>query len=341
MKIMREERKTPIFDDVGSYPLPKGVKRDSLPQGEDYENMVKDALVQKIKAGVDAPTYPQFRDMIKMFMDPIEDPEKSETPYLVKKEDARILELEVLDAVGKELEKEGTRLEARVCVTGPVELYLSAFGATEYADILQNLAQSVSRFLEASKSYSNFDVIVASVDEPSLGISPNVVFREEEISNALDIATRSCKDIDCEVHLHSPLMADLCARVPGINVIGVESASNPDYLKLVDKKTLEDHDSYIRAGIARTDIDGMVARLNDQLGVNLWTDPKTLEMEIMKMESSDLMETRLEGAHRIFGDRIKYAGPDCGLGSWPSQEMTSRYLANCKRAIQSFRAKHH
>jgi len=329
----------PRFDDIGSYPLPKGMKRDCLPQGDEYLEVVRNALIQKIEAGVESPTYPQFRDMISMFMDPIEDPESSESPYVIKKEAAKIVELEVLDAVGKEMMKEGKRLEARVCVTGPVELYISAFGATNYLDILCNLAQSVAKFLDCAMDYPNFDVTVESIDEPSLGISPNVIFEEDEIIKALDIATEPCKEIDCEVHLHSPLMADLCSKVPGINVIGVESASNPDYLKLIDKAVLEEHDTYIRAGIARTDIDGMVARLNDHLGENLWTDPQRLEQEVLKMESQDLMVRRLEKAHQIFGDRVKYAGPDCGLGSWPRQEMASKYLASCAKAINYFRTK--
>lgn len=39
----------------------------------------------------------------------------------------------------------------------------------------------------------------------------------------------------------TPPMAELCAGVPGINVIGVESAANPDYLRLVVRKVLEEN----------------------------------------------------------------------------------------------------
>lgn len=328
-----------IFDDIGSYPLPAGMSREKLPSGDSYLELVRDALSQKIEAGVERPTYPQFRDMIKMFMDRIEDPQKSETPYIVKAQSARILELEALEALGKEMEKEGKRLRARVCVTGPVELYLARFGATDYVDILENLAASVAMFLEEAKMGRHFEVSVASIDEPSLGISPNVIFSDDQISEALEIAARPCEKIDCEVHLHSPLMAELCSRVPGINVIGVESAANPDYLKLVDRNVLEDHNAYIRAGIARTDINAMVARLNDRLETNLWKEPERLERKVFAAESVELMEKRLAEAHRLFGDRVRYAGPDCGLGSWPSQKMAARCLASCARAISSFRSR--
>ena len=68
-----------VFDDIGSYPLPKGLRLEGLSQDQ-YLGLVRDALAQKASAGVVVPTYPQFRDMIKMFMDPILDPDRSESP---------------------------------------------------------------------------------------------------------------------------------------------------------------------------------------------------------------------------------------------------------------------
>lgn len=320
------EKEGIFFDDIGSYPLPKGMRLDRL-SGEQYLDLVRDVLAQKISAGVEVPTYPQFRDMIRMFMDPIENPVLVESPYLIKKEYAEIMELRAV-ATGKPV---------RVCVTGPVELYISAFGATNYSDILFNLAKSVARFFENAKEQGK--MAVASLDEPSLGISSNVVFEEDEILKALEIASEPCKGMDCEVHLHSPLYAEPCARVQGISIVGVESAAHPDYLKLVDKKVLEETDTYLRAGIARTDILAMSARRNEQLGVNLWDDPSRLEKEILGMESPRIMEKRLDVAYNLFGERLRAVGPDCGLGSWPSQSMAYNLLSNCAVAIKSFCAK--
>ena len=313
-----------FFDDIGSYPLPKGVQLDGLSRDK-YRRMVKDTLAQKIAAGVEVPTYPQFRDMIRMFLDPIEKPENTESPYLIKKGNAEIVELAAIPPGGR----------VRVCVTGPVELYLAAFGATNYTDILYNLAKSVARFLEKARESGN--LAVASIDEPSLGISSTVVFEEEEILKALEIASDPCKGIDCEVHLHSPLYAEPCARVPGLSIIGVESAAHPDYLKLIDRKLLEETDTYLRAGIARTDILAMAANLNDKLGTNLWDDPARLEREILAMESVEVIKKRLEAARKSFGDRLRAVGPDCGLGSWPSQSMAGNLLANCAAAVISSR----
>jgi len=168
-----------FFDDVGSFPLPKGVRLDDL-TSQQYLDLVRDVLEQKRRAGVEAATYPQFRDMIKMFMDGIADPEQSESPYLIKKECANILELSAVP-YGQSV---------RVCVTGPLELYISAFGATSYSDILYALAESVARFLEKARQEGK--MCVASIDEPSLGISSSIIFSEDEIKRALEIASAPC-----------------------------------------------------------------------------------------------------------------------------------------------------
>jgi 5-methyltetrahydropteroyltriglutamate--homocysteine methyltransferase len=313
-----------FFDDIGSFPLPKGVRLEGLSRDQ-YLNLVRDVLAQKSLAGVEVPTYPQFRDMIRMFMDPIENPDYQEDPYLIKKEHAGIMELEAVP----------TGQDLRVCVTGPVELYISVFGATHYTDILETLAKSVARIFSASLEAGKMSV--ASLDEPSLGLNSNIVFSEDEILDALQIASKPCHGMDCEVHLHSPLFAEICARAAGINIVGIESAAHPDYLQLIDKKVLEETDSYLRAGIARTDILSLSALLNEQLSVNLWQDMPRLEREILERESPQVMRKRLDRAYAQFGDRLRATGPDCGLGSWPSQELASKLLANCAVAVRSFR----
>ncbi|HOG97944.1 MAG TPA: 5-methyltetrahydropteroyltriglutamate--homocysteine methyltransferase, partial [Methanothrix soehngenii] len=157
------EQERIFFDDIGSYPLPRGVRLDGLSRDR-YLQLVGQVLAEKIHAGVEIPTYPQLRDMIRMFMDPIKDPKTTESPFLIRREEAKIMELEAVPPGQK----------VRVCVTGPVELYISAFGATGYTDILYTLAESVSRFLEGAKEEGK--MAVASLDEPSLGLNSNIIF---------------------------------------------------------------------------------------------------------------------------------------------------------------------
>ncbi|AEB67070.1 uroporphyrinogen decarboxylase/cobalamine-independent methonine synthase family protein [Methanothrix soehngenii] len=321
------EQERIFFDDIGSYPLPRGVRLDGLSRDR-YLQLVGQVLAEKIRAGVEIPTYPQLRDMIRMFMDPIKDPDMTESPFLIRREKAEILELQAVPPGQK----------VRVCVTGPVELYISAFAATHYTDILYTLAESVSRFLEWAKEEGK--MAIASLDEPSLGLNSNIIFSEEEIQEALEIASRPCQGMHCEVHLHSPLYAELCAHVSGIDILGVESAAHPDYLKLIEREVLEDTGTYLRAGIARTDIFSLSAQLNDRYKVNLWEDLPRLEREITSLESPLIMKSRLDQAYAQFGDRLIATGPDCGLGPWPSQELAGSILGNCAAAIAFFRSEH-
>jgi 5-methyltetrahydropteroyltriglutamate--homocysteine methyltransferase len=125
-----------LFDDIGSYPLPAGIKKEWVSiavKNKDPKliSILRDSMQQKIDAGVDVPTYPQFQDMNQQFLGIINDESAQEEPLVVRKEKARIMELEAIEEVGAEYyRKNGRKLNVRVCVTGPVELYLKQFGAT-------------------------------------------------------------------------------------------------------------------------------------------------------------------------------------------------------------------
>ena len=326
-----------LFDDIGSFPLPKGMNREWISQAvknndPKLQDLIKITMQQKIDAGVDIPTYPQFQDMNQMFLEIINDESAQEEPLVVKKERARIMELSALEDVGAQyLKNTGNKLNVRVCVTGPLELYLNQFGGTAYQDILNAFATSIDRFIANSiDNAKQFRIATISIDEPSIGINPQIMFNDNNIIEALTMATKTSglNKIDTEIHLHSPLHYKLICRVPSIGIIGVESAANPSYLELIDKKDLEDQDKFLRVGISRTDIFGMAGVLNEKYNKNVWKEPAMLEEIITEMETPGIIAKRLHKAHSIFGERIKYAGPDCGLGAWPSQELAFKLLRN-------------
>ena len=179
------------------------------------------------------------------------------------------MELSALEDVGAQyLKKTGKKLNVRVCVTGPLELYLNQFGGTSYKDVLNAFATSIDRFIANSiDNAKQFRIITISIDEPSIGINPQIMFNDDDLIEALTIATKTSgsNKIDTEIHLHSPLHYKLICRVPSIGIIGVESAANPSYLDLIDKKDLEDNDKFLRIGVSRTDIYGMAAVLNHHM----------------------------------------------------------------------------
>lgn len=334
-----------IFDDIGSYPLPQGVTKEWVQKAfskhserEKLFQIINAAFQQKVDAGVEAPTYPQYQDMNEQFLSVIRDPENTEEPFKVKEKAARIVELEAVQpAAQMHMQSHGEKQNTRVCVTGPLEMYLKEFGGTEYTDILYLLAESVDRFLKTSIENSGYlNISVVSIDEPSIGINPQVMFDDDELIQALKIATRSAhrKGIDVQIHLHSPLHYKLACDTSQINVIGVESAGHPSYLDLIDKKVLDESDSFLRVGIARTDISNLVSVLNDKYGTNVWKDTSRLQEIVTELETPDVISQRLEKAYSIFGERIKYVGPDCGLGSWPSQQIASQLLQNIAAGIK-------
>ena len=64
-----------IYDDVGSYPLPEGVSKEWIrdafktrTEDEILFEVINDAFQQKIDAGVDVSTYPQYQDMNEQFL---------------------------------------------------------------------------------------------------------------------------------------------------------------------------------------------------------------------------------------------------------------------------------
>ncbi|MDK2832184.1 MAG: 5-methyltetrahydropteroyltriglutamate--homocysteine methyltransferase [Methanolobus sp.] len=337
-----------IFDDIGSFPLPAGTSKEWMAgkfsekkSDADLFKVIIDAFMMKVEAGVEVATYPQYQDMNEQFLSIIRDPDCTEEPFKVKVSDARIIELEAISEVAKTYREEnGERLNVRVCVTGPLELYLKEFGGTEYVDILNLLGESVDRFVQNSLSVAtDFNIKTISIDEPSIGINPQVMFSDNDLIKAMDTACSSAKKAGCdvEIHLHSPLHYKLACQTENISVIGVESAATPSYLDLIDKKELEDSDSYMRVGIARTDVFNLVSVLNDKYNTNVWKETQYFPEIINDMETPEIISKRLSKAYSMFGESIKYAGPDCGLGAWPSQEIAAQLLSNVSKGMSDFR----
>ena len=88
-------------------------------------------------------------------------------------------------------EQFGETLKLRICVTGPTDLYLREFGGTQYADIYSLFAKSVNKFVRNSmKSAKNFKIATVSIDEPSIGLNPELAFDENDIISALTDASK-------------------------------------------------------------------------------------------------------------------------------------------------------
>ncbi|WP_440947413.1 methionine synthase [Methanosarcina sp. T3] len=337
-----------IFIDEGSLPTPEGVTREwvktaaeNRDEDEKLFSIITEAFQRKIGVGVHVPTYPQFRDMIGQFLDIIKDEKNCSEPYVLKEENAKILELEIVDEVAKQYKNEtGKILEVRVCIAGPTDMYLQAFGATAFVDAYNILAQDVEKFVkQAFKIAKNFKIKVIALDEISLGLTDMIRFSDAEIISALTVASSYARQqgADMEIHVYSPLKYELICETP-INVIGFEYAGNPSYLDLLDRKVLEDSDTYAGVGVSSTDIFSLVNIVNEKYGINAWKEKEYLQKIITELETPDVIKKRLETAYSVLGDRIKYANPDCGLAFWPDQDLAFKLLENTAKGINQFNA---
>ncbi len=337
-----------IFIDEGSLPTPEGIMREwvkaaaeNRDEDEKLFSMIREAFQRKIDVGVHVPTYPQFRDMIGQFLDIIREEKNCYEPYVLKEENAKILELEIIEEVAKQYKEEtGKTLEVRVCIAGPTDMYLQAFGATAFVDAYHILALDIEKFIkQAFKTAKNFKIKVIAFDEPSLGINDRVQFSDADIISALTLASSYARQqgVDVEIHLYSPLKYKLICETP-INVIGFEYAGTPSYLDLLDRKVLEDSNTYIGVGISRTDISSLIGIVNEKYGINAWEEKEYMQKIVTELETPDVIKKRLETAFSVLGDRIKYANPDCGLAFWPDQDLAFKLLENTAKGINEFNA---
>lgn len=310
-----------IFDDIGSFPLPRGITREWVMENlhtKEYEEIVQRAFLMKVNAGVECPNYPQFQDMVEQFMKIIKN--YQEDAYLVMKSEAKILELEYVEKIESD--------SVRVCVTGPFELYVKELGTVIYDDVLENLAKSVARFIENALKYPNVECV--SIDEPSLGLNPDLQPTDDQLKLAFEPLDF---DVDVQIHLHSPLFYERLLDIDTIDVIGIESAKDPTALDFIDPQELESHDKKLRVGVARSDIDGIIAEFNQKHNVNAWESEELIIKAINEIESPEVIKSRIERAYERFGDLIAYVGPDCGLFSFPSQEAAVALLKNVRGAL--------
>ena len=317
-----------IFDDIGSFPLPNGINRKWVEENyttPEYEEMVRRAFLMKASV-VECPNYPQFRDMVAQFMNKIKNPEMQDDAYLIAKEFAVIEEVEVIA-------KMNYPDSVRICVTGPFELYYREFGPVIYEDVLGNIALSVSRFVENSIEMLD-DVCSISLDEPSLGLNPEL----QPSNSHIELAYEPMKfDVDVQIHLHSPLYYTSLLNVENIDVFGVEAAKDEKALEIIDVEEVESAEKKLRIGIARTDIDSIIAEFNQKYRVNAWSDEELAIKAIDEIENVEIIKNRLERAEKMFGELLKYVGPDCGLFSFPSQRCAMKLLENIAKALEEVR----
>lgn len=315
-----------LVDDVGSFPLPPQTDRKSFEKAyvlarkaiaskkdiksdeflhKNFYQVTIDSFRKKAETGLDVINYPQHYDMHKQLADVLKETMEGGT-YLIDVNQAFLPEVWAIKEEAKSFcEQFGKKVQLRVCILGPMEFYLREIGPAVYSDVLLMFAESVKRFAKNSILDSKYiKTAVVSLDEPSFGFREISAERDvliETLEKAFDFggAVR-------QIHLHSPSRFADVLEVKNVDVLSFESAASPKNIDGVSPRMLDQADKQIRVGISRTDINSIMAELYDR-GV---TKPTVEQIA----EDEATIQRRSKAARQKYGERMRYTGPDCGLG---------------------------
>jgi 5-methyltetrahydropteroyltriglutamate--homocysteine methyltransferase len=337
----------PLIDDIGSFPLLKGVNRETFAQAylktreaiinkqdpttdeftqKNFCKVIVDSFRKKLSCGLDVVNFPQQFDGLRQIGDAVHEA-MTNGSFVVEPNRAVLPEVYVLNQYAKELSEEfGKKILLRVCIFGPLEQYLHEVGTVTYPDVLEGFAETINRFAKnAILNNKYIETRIISIDEPSYGhtnLTATPELTVKTLQKAYDFygPTR-------QIHLHFTSGIRNLLDVKGLDVLSFEYAASPKNINDVPKTMLEEADKQIRVGIARTDID------------TIWTEvcEKGFEKPTAEqlVEPVEIIHKRYVNAKEKYGEVLTFTGPDCGLGSWPSQDAAALVLRRTVEAVKT------
>jgi len=306
-----------------------------------FEKVVLKSLEDKVKAGVEAPNYPQLRDMNEMFMRQVSGVRRARGGYEVEGRlralSPKVPELEVLRRNLSVLRELGVS-ELRACVTGPYTL--STLFKTRTPDLIAQLGEVVTKFTEASVfNLRGARVTLVFVDEPVLGflddplLDPESVGREA-LLKAWEQVCHKASSLGAEAGFHLHTTANpLFWEVEHLKIIQ-SHVGDPIYERKEPK--LEEHDKLIAASVCRTDLDALIAEKvgEGRLG-EVWASIRSGGSSgVEYLEGLELMARRARRALELYGSRVACSCPECGLGSFPSYSLALECLRRASEAAK-------
>ena len=355
--------------DVGSLPLIDDEKRflegvtttqiSTSKSVRSFEKKVADALLDKFESGIDVPNYPQFRDMNQMFLKMIDGVKKTKGGYVetgllsLQARKTRIPEVSAIQKASPELyQKIGKPLRLRMCVTGPYTL--SSLFLYRDSGIFTRLGDVLSKIVQNSVFSGKYGgVVLVAVDEPTFGLLDDPLIDHgsdgrENLRKAWDsiLQKAGSKAVQTCLHLHNTADS-LFWEVESLNIIESHVGDSLYHTERT-KESLESTDKFLKASICITDFDKLIRnriaanstqKLNEsavnQRIAKTWKDithkrldPKTL------LEEEKTMQERLNKTVERFGaERVPYAGPECGLRSFPTYESALECLRRVSKTV--------
>ncbi len=358
--------------DVGSLPLIGDVERflegatrfESSPTEKTakyFERMIVEGFFDKLRAGIDVPNYPQFRDMSRMFLGMIDGVEKAKDGYMetgilsLRAEESCIPEVSVIKENSQQIyERISEPFQVKVCVTGPYTL--SSLFVYRDREIFSRVGEMISQIVENNLFNGKYgSVSLVAMDEPIFGLLDDpLIDRGSEGREHLRKAwesifhTAHSKGIQTCIHLHNTA-DELFWEVEPLSIIE-SHVDDPIYQTGKTKELLESTDKFLKASVCITDFDSLIREsitvasqqkiseltINEKIA-ETWRRVKSgnLDPKVF-LESDRLMKKRLIKIANKFGvDRILYAGPECGLGGFPTYECALEYLRRVSDAVKT------
>ena len=288
------------------------------------------------------------RDMVTQFLNPIvrngQGLVKKDADYLwdgkpiqLPSQKAQIAELKALQHGAKDICQEFNLdcIRYRACITGPLELTLRvgrSMGISPRYDetLMDAFTQTTQHFMHnAAIATKYMKPVILTLDEPSTGVAGVGDFftdspSDSHLSHLITCWNRIYSTIpkDCYrgLHLHASPFRELATANWTLLEAHSEVIVNPDWLR--------EHDRFLRAAIMHTDGPTIPPQ----------ADLKVAWDEIMSgnyhryLQSATSMQSLLNAAIQRYGaDRIPFAGPECGLGSWDWTYGDDMVIASLER----------
>jgi len=323
-----------------------------------FEDIIKKSFIDKVRAGIDIPNYPQIRDMNEMFLDSIKEIEKTGEGYVLRGvpsiRQGRLLipEVHVLRDKSREISEElGEALKIKICVTGPYTL--STLFSQRRRGLLTLLGNVVAKIVEGNIFTNKFGgVMLVAVDEPVFGFldDPSLDYGSEGREELLEAWEQifhqvKSKNLQSCIHLHNT-SNELFWQIKSLDIIE-SHVNDPLYVSPRTRRFLEEEDKVLKASIAITAFDSLIRKtiptrkkMNEailsQQVADTWTAIRKEKLNpIDFLESVKTITGRLKKLLKKFGEnRIPYAGPECGLRSFPTYSTALECLRRIALAVK-------
>ncbi len=323
-----------------------------------FETRVMESFLDKVKMGIDVPNYPQFRDMNEMFLNAISGIEKTDEGYVIvdspsiTRDKMLIPEVHVLRDRSRHIREVLDKpVRIKICVTGPYTL--STFFAPERKGLFTLLGDAVAQIVKHNIFSTKFGgVVLVTVDEPVFGFLDDPALDygaegREELLAAWERIFDHVKAKGCQscIHLHNT-SNELFWQIRSVDILE-SHVEDPFYATPRTRRFLEKEDKVLKASIAVTAFDSLIrnslptgesmteAVLSQQVA-DTWTAiRKETQNPFDFLESVQTMQRRLKKLLRRFGEpQIPYAGPECGLRSFPTYSVALECLRRVALAVK-------